>query len=367
MMKRIRWLSFAVVLATVGLSFVLPGNAQQASRVGLVVQFLDGSIEKRCVTVEGDEIHGLDVLEQSGLAIEVEYSGTIGAAVCKIESDGCPADNCFCQMPNYWSYWHLQEDQNGGWRWMYSQLGASSYVVAPGEVEGWRYGAGQFPDEMPLFDEICTPDTPTPTATGTFTPSPTLTPPGAGASDPTRTPRPTHTRAVDGQSPPEPTGQGTTIIIPGGATDTPTKSPTSVSSPVPAIQTPLISSTATVLATETPTVSPTQIVLPIETETPVVQPTAKEKRPAKKPTQTADGLPAKQAGLAPTTGTGTPAAQTAMPPASQQAALANETQPGAALRKVSLIIGGAASMLAFLALSGVLGIGLVLALVWKRR
>jgi hypothetical protein len=101
------------------------------------------------------------------------------AAICAVDGEGCPKDSCLtCDVPNYWSYWHLE-----GNSWTYSPVGSSIYKAHNGDVEGWRWGGGDPPPVIP-FDQICAPpatDTPVPTETPvpvTATPvPPTDTPP----------------------------------------------------------------------------------------------------------------------------------------------------------------------------------------------
>ena len=174
-------------LATLVLALTLLSGMARAdgpSRVGLVVRFGDGSVFTRCIEFDEDQISGLEVLLRSGLSVIYEQSG-MGAAVCKIENDGCdfPAESCFCQCLGgadcvYWSYWHLKEGV-----WQYSPVGASGYFVRDGDVEGWAWGPGTTGSgpEPPVieFNSICAPPptaTPTPTTEPTETPFPTDTP-----------------------------------------------------------------------------------------------------------------------------------------------------------------------------------------------
>ena len=60
------------------------------------------------------------------------------------------SDNCFCGMPDYWSYWHLDPE---GEEWAYSQVGSNTYQVAAGSVDGWSWG--DQPPALVSFDEIC--------------------------------------------------------------------------------------------------------------------------------------------------------------------------------------------------------------------
>ena len=118
-------------------------RAQQSNRVGLAVGLGDGAFITRCVTFSESEISGYEVLMLSGLDVTAS-----GGAVCRIEGTGCPADDCFCAVPDYWSYWHLI---NGTWQ--YAGSGAYGYTVRDGDVEGWTWGAE--PPPTLLFHQVC--------------------------------------------------------------------------------------------------------------------------------------------------------------------------------------------------------------------
>ncbi len=143
--------------------------AQSDNRVGLVVQFGDGHTLTRCVTFTEPEISGYEVLIRSGLNIVAANSAGVGAAICQIEGEGCPAENCFCKCRGtactYWSYWQLD-----GEAWSYSNLGASASTVHPGAVEGWHWGV-ESPPPVLSFDQICAPAA-----------TPTLPPPSVNLS-----------------------------------------------------------------------------------------------------------------------------------------------------------------------------------------
>jgi hypothetical protein len=168
----------ACVLVTVVLALVVGPSgiadqaaAQGADKVGLVVKFGDGSVFTDCIDYAGPDMTGEDVLDQSGLFLVKEIYPGLGAAICKIQGDGCdhPPANCFCQCSGsgdckYWAYFHL--DQQAG-AWLYSGMGASWHTVQTGDVEGWAWGAGtpeESQAEPPLmtFEELCFPPTATP-------------------------------------------------------------------------------------------------------------------------------------------------------------------------------------------------------------
>jgi hypothetical protein len=145
--------------------------ADDTDRVGLVVKFSDGTVFTDCIEYTGSGMTGEDVLDSSGLSTVKEFHPGLGAAICKIEDDGCDypqPDSCFCECLGssceYWAYYHLDEQEG---EWIYSGMGASWRTVRPGDVEGWAWGAGtpeQSEAEPPLttFEELCAPPTPTP-------------------------------------------------------------------------------------------------------------------------------------------------------------------------------------------------------------
>ncbi len=183
------YLVLIVLLALTVVGIGLPGvRAQSPNRAGLVVRFGDGSFITRCVEFSEPQISGYDVLLiHSGLNVVVAYYSGEGAAICKIEHEGCPVEECLaCAYPNYWSYWHLADGA-----WAYSQAGAAGYTVHPGDVEGWSWGTGDPPPVVP-FDQICAPpstDTPSPTDTP-LPPTDTPVPPTDTPVPPTDTPLP---------------------------------------------------------------------------------------------------------------------------------------------------------------------------------
>lgn len=152
-----------LLLAAAGVSLV---QAQDANRAGLVVVHGDGRVVSQCVEFAEDEITGMELLERSGLDLNVDAASGMGAIVCRLDQEGCsfPAEPCFCQCRGqpcvYWTYWNLDGDQ-----WQFSNLGASSRKLRHGDVDGWRWGEtsqATIPPRL-TFAEICRPAaTPTP-------------------------------------------------------------------------------------------------------------------------------------------------------------------------------------------------------------
>ncbi|WP_030395108.1 hypothetical protein [Kitasatospora purpeofusca] len=114
-----------------------PARAAACSGVTVVVDFtaLGGGIETGCAP--GDPASGLAAL--TGAGFSYAFHPRFPGFVCKINT--LPTT---CTNPTgtaYWSYWHAAH----GGPWSYSNLGAGSYNPAPGEVEGWSFGAGAQP------------------------------------------------------------------------------------------------------------------------------------------------------------------------------------------------------------------------------
>ncbi len=262
----------------------------EPNRVGLVIRYGDGRVETYCVAFTEPEITGVEVLQRAGLDVIIDPTSGWGAAVCKIDGEGCnyPLEPCFCQCQGtpcvYWAYYY---QENGAW--VYSGEGAGSRTVRNGDVEGWAWGEGEpgqgaAPPLIP-FEQICplpTP-TPTPTATATATPVPTPTPvpptptpvpPTPTPVPPTPTPvppTPTPVPPTPTPVPPTPTPRAVTPTptpaLPTQAptfTPTPTGTPTGTPTPTP---TPTATSTPTSTATATYTPTPTPVP-PTATPTP---------------------------------------------------------------------------------------------------
>ncbi len=240
-------------------------------RAALVVRLGDEQTVTRCVEFDEPEISGLDLLERSGLALAIEYQSG-GAAVCSIESTGCPADDCFCQCKGgadcvYWSYWQLS---NGTWN--YSLAGAGAMRVEDGQVHGWTWGPGSVTEAIPpdptSFEAICTSsepstNTPVPTSPSVILPTQPAAA-GVGATS-TATPRPTATQTA------VPAVAEATASLPTATAAIATVVPATVTQAVPtqAASVPAAGNSPDATATTT-TVDPTQtIVLAATTVDPV--------------------------------------------------------------------------------------------------
>jgi len=194
-------LGLIILLTTFSVNLV---QANDPNRVGLIVTHGDGEVITQCLEFSEQQITGYDVLERSGLDLNADVTNGMGAAICRLDNEGCtyPADECFCQCQGapctFWIYWYLD-----GGNWKFSSQGAANRQVQDGDVEAWVWGEGSpnnggtQPPKI-TFDEICLPlvtDTPVPThtslPTATATPEPTLTSEPTGTLTPTPVSPPT--------------------------------------------------------------------------------------------------------------------------------------------------------------------------------
>lgn len=131
--------------------------AQKPNHAAIVVVLGDGTAVSQCVSFDEPSISGYDLLQRTGLELEVSTGGQ-GTAVCRIADFGCPTHDCFCQCKgadcNYWSYWHWQDGD-----WQYSRNGSHAFQVKDGAIEGWVWGPGSITDAIRPphvdFAEVC--------------------------------------------------------------------------------------------------------------------------------------------------------------------------------------------------------------------
>jgi hypothetical protein len=254
-------------------------GAPAASQAGIVVQYGNGSVSTECISFSGS-INGLQALQQAGFSPEVAYDPVQGAAVCKIGDDGCPAEDCFCAMPDYWSYWRM----GSGGNWNYSGTGASGSKVENGDVEGWSWGAGEPPPDF-SFEEICTPPPPTPAPTNTPAPVTETPPPSDTPVPPSDTPVPPTDEPDPTDTPIPPTNTLPPILLP-SVTTTATGSPPPSETFVPTDTQNSLQATSTNIQVSTPTELPDVTSSPT-TPPPTITPTTVPKTASPQPTDVA--------------------------------------------------------------------------------
>lgn len=131
--------------------------SNEASVAGLVVDFGDGRTAYALVPFSSDEIAGMDLLNQSGLALVSLDFGGIGAGVCMIEDVGCEVSACrmrMCQTSDPDSpFWRLMQPGDDG-AWTFAALGVTGARLHDGDVNGW-YWSGTSPEgAAPSIEDI---------------------------------------------------------------------------------------------------------------------------------------------------------------------------------------------------------------------
>jgi hypothetical protein len=131
------------------LILILLSSIVIADRTGLVVQFDNSTVIKKCIEFQSGA-SAYDILNSSGLSLVTkDYGAGLGMAVCKIGDTGCDANDCFCQS-SYWGFYYMS-----GGKWGYAPVGISSYDVKNGEVLGFRWGLYGDQPELHSFSEVC--------------------------------------------------------------------------------------------------------------------------------------------------------------------------------------------------------------------
>ncbi|MEJ5309451.1 MAG: hypothetical protein WHX52_06740 [Anaerolineae bacterium] len=212
-----------IVLALFLALFPPSGLAQEGgqNRAGLIIVHGDGRVLTRCVTFTEERISGVALLQRSGLTVDAN-TGPMGSAVCTINREGCPANDCFCQCKSspctYWNYFHRNPDGT----WAYSGMGAAAWTVGNGDVDGWVWGDGSAPPPAFAFDAICGVEAVPSAASLTSAPTATLLPPETPI--PTPTLQPTAPLSVTSKS---------RLALSAAASETPTATLTASPTPTP--------------------------------------------------------------------------------------------------------------------------------------
>lgn len=146
-----------IVLAILGLLAATPA---QAARAGIVFDFGNGQVVTECVHFGGPMITAFDLLQRSGLAFTFENFGSLGAAICSIQSTGCqfPAQECFCQCTgtgpcNFFAFFTQQNGQ-----FVLSDVGVSSAVLHNKDVIAFVFGDGSTAPGPVTIQTICKDD-----------------------------------------------------------------------------------------------------------------------------------------------------------------------------------------------------------------
>ncbi len=144
---------FVIVIALLLLLSTTIFAAGDAKEVALVITYSDGSTHTEIVSVPADATTA-DVLSAANVPVGLFDAGW-GIALCNINNDGCPVDDCFCDVDHFWAYYHLVGDA-----WESASTGVADHTPGDRSVEGFAWSgfdANFNPTVQPLvktFDEI---------------------------------------------------------------------------------------------------------------------------------------------------------------------------------------------------------------------
>lgn len=133
-MSRRLIVALIVALALVGVLTAGVLADSTTKQVGLVIAFPDGGKHLEIVTVPVTATT-FDVLSAAGVNLASQTTA-FGPAICRINSVGCPATDCFCDAAHYWAYYHLNAAGNA---WVVAPEGAGTFTPANGAVEGFAW------------------------------------------------------------------------------------------------------------------------------------------------------------------------------------------------------------------------------------
>ena len=161
--------------------------ATYSSHVTLVVEHGNASVVGLCIGFNGSSITGEQVLQASGLEYATQSYGSIGDAVCQLDSE--PATYGAC-LPASGSYWAMFVSRGGG-GWQNADRGVSTETFGDGDAEGFRYDSQSGAEPPPASPAgICARAlaSPTPAPAATAPASATGAPAPAAASAPGASP-----------------------------------------------------------------------------------------------------------------------------------------------------------------------------------
>jgi hypothetical protein len=154
--SRAGWLTVAAAGAlAAALLSIRPANAA-IHHAALVVQHSSGRVITRCVAFAQEQISGIQLIKAAGVEYRAQSFGSIGSAICQLDSEPSPMPaGCFGSGP-YWQYAH---GRDGGWQ--AASTGADAAVLHDGDLDGWRYASGSNQTPPPVsYGSVCRAPTP---------------------------------------------------------------------------------------------------------------------------------------------------------------------------------------------------------------
>ena len=109
--------------------------ATYSSHVTLVVEHGDARVVGLCIGFNGSSITGEQIIQASGLEYATQSYGSLGDAVCQLDSEPTTYGAC---LPASGSYWAMFVSRGGG-AWQNADRGISTETFSDGDAEGFRY------------------------------------------------------------------------------------------------------------------------------------------------------------------------------------------------------------------------------------
>lgn len=147
----------SIIVAVCAVSIFLPASAfavgDSENRAAVIIDTGNGAPKTACISFQGDSISGAEALELANAQPVFQTFGGVGRAVCALCGVGCPPDDsCLtCAGSTFWNYY---QSKWGSASFTLSGIGAGASRVRDGDVEGWKFGAGQKPPYL-SYNTIC--------------------------------------------------------------------------------------------------------------------------------------------------------------------------------------------------------------------
>lgn len=150
-----------------GIFLIFLVNSANSAQVGVVVEFPDKSIVKKCVDI-ADNSSGYDVMQSTGLSIDWSIPGQYGHALCGINGIGDAVSGAACAWGSkYWGFYIKGfNDEN----WTYSPVGHDGgyycwngdyisyeghYCAKDKDMLGYAYGEYGTIPPIYKFKDVC--------------------------------------------------------------------------------------------------------------------------------------------------------------------------------------------------------------------
>lgn len=145
-------LALLAVMLSAGL---LSTAAQHPNGAGLVIQHDDETVVYAYIQFDEEAIDGTDLLTRSGIDAAMTPFGGMGMAVCSLNGEGCPSDNCFCHSYSspafFWHYYNLIDGE-----WVFNPVGPSGRILRDGDIDGWAWSSGDSILPVVTIDDVAT-------------------------------------------------------------------------------------------------------------------------------------------------------------------------------------------------------------------